>query len=84
MAELMHMRGDNNALRVNMLQQIAFSGEVNFERTIDAIAEMPHGSTRGQAAHTLDIYYLGAGIKTDIIDSTYLTKTGSKTEKKIN
>lgn len=84
MSELMHMRGDNNLLRSNMLQQIAFSGEVSIDRAAEAVAKMPAGSTRGQATHTLDIYYLGAGIKTDLINELYLTDAGSKSEKDTN
>lgn len=78
MAELMHMRGDNNVIRANVLQQIAFSGEVSLLRTAEAMEGQPRSSTRGQATQTLDVYYLGAGLKTDVMHDHYLTKVGSK------
>ena len=78
MQELLHLRGDNNDLRTKLAQQISFAGDAS----IIEIAAMSQGDdgykSTGQATHTLNIYYLGAGMKTDIVDRTYLTKGGSK------
>ena len=68
--ELLTMRGDNAGMRSSMLQQIAFNGELS----IANIAENAPVQEPGQAVKTLDMYYLAAGLSTDLIDTTVARK----------
>jgi hypothetical protein len=78
MFEILQARADNNSARSAMLQQISFLGETNLPLIYQ---QMTKNGTQnpelGQAAKTMDIYYLGAGLQTNFVNSSYLTKQGT-------
>lgn len=80
MIELLQLRGDNNELRSKLQHQISFNGSVSLDEMMADLKseDKSISGIKGQAKHSLNIYYLGAGMDTDIIDKSYLTKVGAK------
>lgn len=77
--ELLQARADNNSARSALLQQISFLGETNLPLILQQMTKNGTQSIElGQASRTMDIYYLGAGLQTNLVNRSYLTKQGTK------
>lgn len=83
MFEVLHARADHMSAKSTMLQQISFFGEVNLPHLFQQMSK--NGTVpieMGQAAKTMEVYYLGAGMQTNFVNKSYLSKQGASKENK--
>lgn len=77
--ELLGMRGDNAQARMKLSQSISLYAE---PKMLEIFHSLTDGGKRaadaGQAVKSLDAFYLGAGLKVDVLTPSYLTKQGTK------